>query len=59
VCVSAICGLVFDDNLAKITSCSRVAEGIRYALRLWFGLGPILHDGRIESISIPSSARSE
>jgi transposase len=37
-----------DTTLAKVPGRSRIAEAIRYALKLWSGLAVFLDDGRIE-----------
>jgi transposase len=37
-----------DTTLAKVPGRSRIAEAIRYALKLWSGLALFLDDGRIE-----------
>ena len=37
-----------DTTLAKVPGRSRIAEAIRYALKLWSGLAGFLDDGRIE-----------
>ena len=37
-----------DAKLAKVPGRSRIAEAIRYALKLWAGLAVFLDDGRIE-----------
>jgi hypothetical protein len=37
-----------DAKLAKLPHRSRTAEAIRYALKLWSGLGVFLDDGRVE-----------
>ena len=38
----------FDAQLAKVPRRARIAEAIRYALKLWSGLRLFLDDGRIE-----------
>jgi transposase len=38
----------FDRQLAKVSGRSRIAEAIRYALKLWPGLTVLLDDGRVE-----------
>jgi transposase len=37
-----------DAKLVRVPDRSRIAEAIRYALKLWSGLGVFLHDGRVE-----------
>ena len=37
-----------DAQLAKVPGRARIAEAIRYALKLWSGLAVFLDDGRIE-----------
>jgi transposase len=37
-----------DAQLVKVPGRSRIAEAIRYALKLWSGLGVFLDDGRVE-----------
>jgi transposase len=37
-----------DVQLAKVARRSRIADAIRYALKLWAGLGVFLNDGRVE-----------
>jgi transposase len=56
-----------DVQLAKVPRRARIAEAIRYALKLWSGLRLFLDDGRIEidtnvveraSVRSPSTART-
>jgi transposase len=47
-----------DAQLAKVPRRARIAEAIRYALKLWSGLRLFLDDGRIEIDTMWSSARS-
>jgi transposase len=37
-----------DATIAQVPGRSRIAEAIRYALKLWSGLAVFLHDGRVE-----------
>jgi hypothetical protein len=37
-----------DTQLAKVPGRARIAEAIRYALKLWSGLTVFLDDGRVE-----------
>ena len=37
-----------DGTIAQVPGRSRIAEAIRYALKLWSGLAVFLHDGRVE-----------